>query len=186
MHEDRCGRRWSLPSARSIERGKRPSMNLPSASEGFRSLYLMVDNHALSRLSYAGLVERHQVIGLAMRSCALPTRRPECSLLVRPNSQPPMTPQWRSRVLNPDGAVCKTGPLTSAHPLDDGLRRREACTPVVELASGDTPAVRRAYWSKWWRGSDLNRRPSDYEPDELPNCSTPRLSTLDSNQKPSG
>ncbi len=26
----------------------------------------------------------------------------------------------------------------------------------------------------WLRGPDLNRQPSDYEPDELPDCSTPR------------
>ena len=26
----------------------------------------------------------------------------------------------------------------------------------------------------WLRGPDLNRRPSGYEPDELPSCSTPR------------
>ncbi len=26
----------------------------------------------------------------------------------------------------------------------------------------------------WLRGADLNRRPSGYEPDELPDCSTPR------------
>ena len=25
-----------------------------------------------------------------------------------------------------------------------------------------------------WRGEDLNLRPSGYEPDELPDCSTPR------------
>ena len=25
-----------------------------------------------------------------------------------------------------------------------------------------------------WRGQDLNLRPSGYEPDELPDCSTPR------------
>ena len=27
----------------------------------------------------------------------------------------------------------------------------------------------------WLRGRDLNPRPSGYEPDELPGCSTPRL-----------
>ncbi len=28
--------------------------------------------------------------------------------------------------------------------------------------------------SRQWRGEDLNLRPSGYEPDELPDCSTPR------------
>jgi hypothetical protein len=28
--------------------------------------------------------------------------------------------------------------------------------------------------SSWLRGLDLNQRPSGYEPDELPGCSTPR------------
>ena len=29
-------------------------------------------------------------------------------------------------------------------------------------------------FNSWLRGTDLNRRPSGYEPDELPDCSTPR------------
>jgi hypothetical protein len=30
------------------------------------------------------------------------------------------------------------------------------------------------FWGVWLRGLDLNQRPSGYEPDELPGCSTPR------------
>ena len=32
-------------------------------------------------------------------------------------------------------------------------------------------------FNNWLRGPDLNRRPSGYEPDELPGCSTPRHRT---------
>ena len=49
-------------------------------------------------------------------------------------------------------------------------RRRSSCT----LAKTDIE--RMARWSEiWLRGRDLNPRPSGYEPDELPGCSTPHF-----------
>ena len=37
------------------------------------------------------------------------------------------------------------------------------------------PIFRLAFFDVWLREPDLNRRPSGYEPDELPDCSIPRL-----------
>jgi hypothetical protein len=34
--------------------------------------------------------------------------------------------------------------------------------------------LQRDVGRNWLRGLDLNQRPSGYEPDELPGCSTPR------------
>ena len=49
------------------------------------------------------------------------------------------------------------------------LRRRENKEGVA--ADRLTPSLR------WWRGRDLNPRPLGYEPNELPDCSTPRCRT---------
>jgi hypothetical protein len=35
-------------------------------------------------------------------------------------------------------------------------------------------AILSRHFGGWLRGLDLNQRPSGYEPDELPGCSTPR------------
>jgi hypothetical protein len=43
----------------------------------------------------------------------------------------------------------------------------------VILELGTTPVVPQI--CKWLRGVDLNHRPLGYEPNELPDCSTPHL-----------
>ena len=50
-----------------------------------------------------------------------------------------------------------------------------------ESPTGNSEERNKTYTSeRWWlRGLDLNQRPSGYEPDELPDCSTPRHLVID-------
>ncbi len=49
---------------------------------------------------------------------------------------------------------------------DEFNSKQEGC-----LRNSKTPLLLTTIW---WRGMDLNHGPSGYEPDELPDCSTPR------------
>ncbi len=83
-------------------------------------------------------------------------------------------------------------------------RRRAATVPLFLLEAKNKKTPVKVLICNWLRGPDSNRRPSGYEPDELPGCSTPRpsdalhdfqiVSSLkknwlrgpDSNRRPSG
>jgi hypothetical protein len=75
-----------------------------------------------------------------------------------------MFAQWFPRIncqsVNP-GCV-------GALPLSYAGSRRARLSGVELCAQDDVQQV------NWLRGLDLNQRPSGYEPDELPGCSTPR------------
>ena len=48
-------------------------------------------------------------------------------------------------------------------------------TGSIKCRPQKRPLFRVAFFDVWLREPDLNRRPSGYEPDELPDCSIPRL-----------
>ena len=58
--------------------------------------------------------------------------------------------------------------------LDPDITKHIFCLAVSKVRLLTRKLITAYPIKDWLRGPDLNRRPSGYEPDELPSCSTPR------------
>ncbi len=85
------------------------------------------------------------------------------------------SPKWCS-----DKAFITTAPITGGHHQSVMFQLYERMSRlggrrIKNNGAQKRPLFRVAFFDVWLREPDLNRRPSGYEPDELPDCSIPRL-----------
>ena len=89
------------------------------------------------------------------------------------------------RRTRPSNEAWRPGPQRPIRPTPHGRDRRRSPPPGRQRGPFRSRWKGPLNWdSRWWRGRDLNPRPSGYEPDELPDCSTPRRAAIDHQQRP--
>src|SRR5690625_1936773 len=81
------------------------------------------------------------------------------------------TPKGRAKSVRWHAFTLCSSMNSSVQPLCVALSPlRHTLGPKQKALSAETDRALKI----WLRGPDLNQRPSGYEPDELPDCSTPR------------
>ena len=107
--------------------------------------------------------------------------------MVTPTGLEPMLPPWKGGVLTawPWGHLYKTRFLSADNASIDALVYVTDCSVLSSMVAAmrfelmtyrvwTDRSNQLSYAAIWLRGQDSNLRPSGYEPDELPSCSTPR------------
>ena len=85
----------------------------------------------------------------------------------------------RRGIYEKNGESRKVAPEVGFEPTTNRLTADRSTTELlwIALRSNERPEICPDALARqviWLRGLDLNQRPSGYEPDELPGCSTPR------------